>query len=103
MPHDGAVGTGYFTVPAWSEGRQAVLNAHPVPPRKAQRDAPDPIPVRARVVWERDGEELVETVAQAWTSRLVLVTLSDRRAELRGVWLDPRDVQRLTPRGDAPR
>lgn len=97
------MGTGYFTVPAWSEGRQAVLNAHPVPPRKVQRDAADPVPVRARVVWERDGQEFIETVAHAWTSRLVLVMLSDPRAELRGVWLDPGDVQRLTAPGDAPR
>lgn len=96
------MGTGYFTVPSWHEGRQAVVNACPVPPRRAQRDAPVPVPVRARIVWQRDGEEQVQTVARAWTSRLVLVELSDARSTFRGVWLDPGDVERLTPSGSAP-
>ena len=45
--------------PSWWEGRQEILNAHPVPERRLQKTAPDPIPVRARIVWAKDGEELV--------------------------------------------
>lgn len=94
---------GYFVVPSWHEGRQAVLNAHPVPPERLQRGwRSEPIPVRARIVWERDGVETLETFANAWTSTLVLINLPDARSRLRGVWLDPSDVQRLTPPGAAP-
>lgn len=96
--------SGYFTVPAWDEGHQSVLNAHPVPQLRAQRGwGTTPIPVRARIVWERDGLEVVATTVQAWTSRLVLVNLPDRRASVRGVWLDPSDVERVSPPGGAPR
>lgn len=78
----------------WDEGRQRILNAHPVPARRAQRDAQPPIPVRARLVWEDDGVELVDTVADGWTSRLVLVSVLDPRLLVRGVWLAPADVER---------
>lgn len=50
--------------------------------------------MRARLVWERDGEEWFDTYAFAWTSRLVLVQLADPRYLFRGVWLDPSDVER---------
>lgn len=86
-------------VPNWDEGRQAILNSRPVPPPRAQRGARDTIRVRARVVWERDGEEVLDTVAVAWTSRLVLVRVSDSRAVVRGAWLVPTDVERISPPG----
>ncbi|MFF2621262.1 hypothetical protein [Oerskovia jenensis] len=73
---------------------QRVLNECPIPALRVQKVAPDFIPVTARVVWERDGLELIETVATGWTSRLVLVELTDRRSRTRGVWLDPVDVRR---------
>jgi hypothetical protein len=73
---------------------QAIVNARPIPPRRAQKVAPWPIPIRARVVWERDGVELVDTVATGWTSRLALVEIVDHRWRLRGVWLDAADVRR---------
>ena len=76
---------------------QAILNARDVPPLRAQTIAADPIPVRVRIVWERDGLEFLDAVATGWTSRLVLVDLDDRRARLRAVWLDPSDVRRRRP------
>lgn len=67
-------------VPRWSDGRQDLLNAQPVPRR--WRDAPfppGPIPVSARLVWAEDGEEWLDTVAEAWTDQVVLVQVPDRR------------------------
>ena len=73
---------------------QAVLNARDVPPLRSQTIPADPIAARVRIVWERDGVELVDTVVTGWTSHLVLVLMTDHRARIRGVWLDPRDVRR---------
>lgn len=80
-------------VPQWSEGKQRVINGHPVPPRAAQRDLPD-VPVLARLEWSRDGEEARQTVAFAGFRGLVLVLVSDARCEVREVWLDARYVHR---------
>lgn len=80
--------------PSWYEGRQQILNAHPVPARRAQRDARDPIPVTARVHWSADGVETLPTYALACTTDLVLVMISDARLRIRGVWLPAGDVQR---------
>ncbi len=76
----------------WDRPHQLILNAHSIPAKRAQRTGW--VPVRARLVWERDGEEWVDTFAFAWTARLVLVELSDPRHEIRGVWLVPQDVER---------
>lgn len=76
---------------------RAILNARDVPPLRSQTIPADPILVTARIMWERDGLELVETVAAGWTSRLVLVDLDDRRTYVRAVWLDPSDVRRRRP------
>jgi hypothetical protein len=72
---------------------QTILNAGPVPPRHAQEDHPE-LPVMARLVWETDGVEFVETVAYASYRSLVLVRVDDGRALLRGYWLDVSDVRR---------
>ncbi len=53
--------------PPWEEGRQGILNA-----LEAQMPAhtfKTPVPVVARIVWEHDGEEQVETEALGWTDR----------------------------------
>ncbi len=71
---------------------QRILNARRIPPRRSQRTGW--VPVVARIVWERDGAECVETHAFAWTHDLVLVQLVDPRFRFRGVWLDPADVER---------
>lgn len=64
--------------------------------RLPARDKPqrDRITVRARLVWEYDGEEWIECVA----SRLdadgpaIYVELADSRCRTVGVWLHPDDV-----------
>lgn len=81
---------------------QRILNAHPVPERRHQHDLPNAVPVRARVVWERDGEETKEGRVVA-TSRvrgqapLVLVhwTGAEPRSQTLGAWLVEADVERL--------
>ncbi|PFG45139.1 hypothetical protein ATJ97_0061 [Georgenia soli] len=78
--------------PAWYEGVQRILNAHDVPERFTQARAP--IPVRARLEWENDGIELVDTVATAWTHSLALVTVDGARSRFRGVWIDIGEVVR---------
>lgn len=73
---------------------QAIRNARPIPPIRHQVAAAPPIPVTAWVVWERDGLELVETTAEAWSGRDVLVALRDVRWPTLGVWLVAQDVRR---------
>ena len=80
-------------IPRWSEGKQRVVNGHPVPPRASQRDLDD-VPVRAQISWATDGVEVIDTVAFAACGRLVLVLVSDARCDVRGVWLEGRDVVR---------
>lgn len=75
-------------------GAQAILNAVEVPPRRAQRDARPPIPARARVVWETDGQEILDVLVIGWTSRLIWIQLRDPRSRFVGVWLPARDVRR---------
>lgn len=78
--------------PAWYEGHQRILNCHGVPKRFTR--ARVPIPVRARILWETDGVELIDTVATAWTHSLVLVLVDDARARVRGTWVDVGEVVR---------
>lgn len=73
---------------------QAVLNERPIPARRAQVSAPTPVPVTARVAWEREGVEQVDTVAWGWTARDVLVELADPRRFVIGIWLPATDVRR---------
>src|SRR5690606_37752809 len=83
---------------AHHDKRQRILNAHPIPPLRDQKAGW--IHCRARVVYELDGEEWMDTVAYAWTSRLVLVQRVglDHRWDSIGVWLDAADVRRRVPR-----
>lgn len=76
-------------------GAQAILNAVEVPPRRAQRDARPPIPAMARVVWEHDGQEILDVLVIGWTSHLVWIQVRDPRSRFVGVWLPPRDVRRV--------
>jgi hypothetical protein len=81
---------------------QRIINAHPIPPMRAQKIGW--IHCRARVVYELDGEEWIDTVAYAWTSHLVLVQRPrhDPRWELIGAWLDAADVVRRAPKRGEP-
>ena len=81
--------------PSWNARLQRLTNAHPVPARRAQHWTPDPIPVTARLVWERDGLEYQAGRAVAWTTRLVLVHFDrELRLQTHGAWLRPVDVRR---------
>jgi len=80
---------------------QRARNEHwPFVDRDGQRHArgvPDqknPIPVRVRVVWDRDGEEWIDGGARRWTQTAVLVTFDDHRLQVGGVWVVPSDVER---------
>jgi hypothetical protein len=53
-----------------------------------------PVPIVARILWEQDGEEHLDTEALGWTGRDVYVRMSDTRYQLRAVWLDAADVTR---------
>lgn len=82
---------------AWDAHRphwQEIANEAPIPPSRAQVLAKEPIPVVARIEWERDGLEHLDTVAWAWTARAVLVEVNDRRRQTIGVWLPLSDVTR---------
>lgn len=82
-------------VPPWDQNRQHLLNRWAVPSRFTPCPyPPGPIPVVARLRWSVDGEELHDGRATAWTERLVLVELVDRRLGVNGVWLDLNDVRR---------
>lgn len=74
--------------------RQRIRNARPIPPLGRQKAASPPIEVTAWIVWERDGLELIDTSAQAWAGKDVLVLLQDVRWPVLGVWLAAQDVRR---------
>ena len=86
-----------MTVPTWNQYHQRILNAHEVPPRSAQVDLHPYVPVRARIVWEKDGVEYKDTTAYAYSVRLVLVHTNDKRNHGTGVWLDVEDAPKLGP------
>ena len=83
--------------PSWDAGReqwQEIRNGRPIPAREQQRRLAPPVPVTAWVFWERDGLELVDTVAAHFAGRDVLVELRDGRQQLHGVWLAAQDARR---------
>jgi hypothetical protein len=76
---------------SWSPG-QKILNDTGA--RVPEHTFSQPVPITARIVWEQDGEEFIETVAAGWTGQNVYVRLPDRRYRLTSVWLDAADVKR---------
>jgi hypothetical protein len=58
---------------------QAIRNVRPIPPAGRQIAAKPPIEVAVWIVWARDGLELLDTTAQAWAGRDVLIAISDLR------------------------
>lgn len=71
--------------------RRHILNA------RTARDLPDrpPIPCRARLEWEHDGEQWIDTTATRWDRRTgaVFVLVLDGRCFYTGVWLGAEDVE----------
>lgn len=60
--------------------------------RASYRDRP-PVPVRARVVFERDGEVWLDgTATRLEFDGAIFVELRDRRCQAIGAWLPPDDV-----------
>ncbi|WP_284250353.1 hypothetical protein [Litorihabitans aurantiacus] len=85
----------HVDVEPWSHERQELRNARPVPRFFTPCRYPaGPIPVVVRLVWERDGVEVVRGRATAWTRQLVLVEVVDARLMVNGVWLALADVRR---------
>jgi hypothetical protein len=76
---------------AWSPG-QRILNGTGA--RMPEHRLDPPVPITARIVWEDDGEEHLDTVALGWTGRNVYVRLPDPRYRLTSLWLDASDVIR---------
>ena len=66
------------------------------PPDAATTPDRGPVPVRARVVWQRAGVELLDARATRWSGRSVFVTPTQGRSRngALGVWLDAEDVRR---------
>lgn len=82
---------------SWDTDRarwQTISNELPIPAASAQKVAPVPVPVHARIVWERDGLEVLDAKAIGWTSQEVLVQVLDPRRRIHGVWLPADDVRR---------
>jgi hypothetical protein len=77
--------------PGWSPG-QRILNSSGA--REPEHRLDPPVPVTARIVWEDDGEEHIETEAAGWSGPLVYVRLPDTRYRLTSVWLNAADVKR---------
>jgi hypothetical protein len=62
--------------------------------REPEHRLDPPVPVVARIVWEHDGEEHIETEAAGWSGQLVYVRVPDTRYRLTSVWLNTADVRR---------
>jgi hypothetical protein len=71
---------------------QRILNSTGA--REPEHTFPQPVPVVARVVWEQDGEEHIDTVALGWTGRNVYVRMVGPRYRFTAVWLYAADVKR---------
>jgi len=74
---------------------QEIRNERPIPERNRQRRLVPEVRVAARVVWGRDGEETIDTLALYFAGRDVLIEMVDLRWRLRGVWLRAEDVRRI--------
>ena len=85
----------FMQVPTWDQDHQKILNAHPVPPRAAQIDLVPEVPVRARIIWETDGEQYYDTTAYAYAGPLILVHIPDARIQVSGVWLAVEDAPKI--------
>lgn len=89
--HDPVIESWYASSHLW----QTPTNAVAVPPRRAQRDLEPPIDVLVRVVWPRDGVEMITARAVAYTTNLVLCHWSEPRLQILGAWFDAGDVTRV--------
>jgi hypothetical protein len=88
------------TFPGPPKGAQDVLNASwPLvdengEPHARGIPARDPIPVRVRITFERDGDVWLDGLAVRWHGRHVCVECGDPRLRVRYVWVAAGDVIR---------
>ena len=61
---------------------------------RARHTFKTPVPVVVRIVWERDGEEHIETEALGWSNTDAYVRLPDSRWRFTSIWLRAEDVKR---------
>jgi hypothetical protein len=87
--------------PDWSLLQKILNERWPLQDQRGEwhaRGIPDQvanIPVNARVVWERDGEEIIHGHARRWINAYVFVAFHDlRRPQGHGAWLPASDVTR---------
>lgn len=97
MGNDGRV-EGMYGTPG-PERSQAVLNWS-APPADVMRALHNhaAVAVTVRVVWDVDGEQVLDGVAVRWWQRHVYVELVDRRLRTTGVWVAA--AGRAAPVGD---
>ena len=102
MP-DGIVAHGTIEPPErrWQSVRNEVwpyLNDEGQPtadPRWGPVDHISPrVPVEARIVFEHDGQVILEGRVARWANGCTYVEVNDRRLQTRGVWLADGDVRR---------
>jgi hypothetical protein len=79
---------------AWSPGQKILNDTGARAPEHTFHHLPPTVPITARILWADDGEEYIDTVALGWTGQDVYVRMTDRRYQLRAVWLDAGDVTR---------
>jgi hypothetical protein len=77
--------------PPWEAGRQGILNGRDA--RMPEHTFKTLVPVVARIVWERDGEEQLETEALGWLDQNVCLRLPDPRHRFTAVWLNSADAR----------
>jgi len=86
--------------PDWGLFQKVLNERWPLRDRRGDRhalgipDQPVGLVVDARVIWERDGEEIVNGQARRWINAYVYVAFSDPRLHGTGVWLRASDVHR---------
>ena len=73
---------------------QPITNARAIPDRRQQHELTTPIPVRVRLIWQRDGTELVDTIAFGWAGQLVHVQVRDVRVRIGFAWVHAEHVVR---------
>jgi hypothetical protein len=76
---------------AWSPG-QRILNDTGA--REPEHALDPPVPIVARIVWEHEGEQHIETIALGRTCRDVYVRIPHPRYQFTAVWLNAADVKR---------
>ena len=81
----------------WLAGRPVSESSTTPAPREPEHRLDPPVPVLARIMWQDDDEEYVETEAAGWTGRLVYVRVPDTRYRLTSVWLAAEREARSSP------